>query len=720
MPDVILPLDLTGTATTNRIVGEEHTLNSTTGRCFALNYGGFYSASLIIRDKNTNQLLQPVTDYIVVAPYDSITKQTGREAACAIVIMRPVWEGTYVVDAYQAVGGEFGTNVQALKSVLENFGQETGSVHWNSIIDKPDGFDPAPHLIDFRKDVVGFEGLIDSINEIADILGSPSTGEIAAVQAAIEGKINNRAAAVNNVLNAHDLRITNLENADPGGGAGGLNGTPASNSDVDTGNDPTKFIRASNIETLKKRTARYVSIGAGLTSAALNNIQEPYVFGSFNLRSGGAGGASVPNSILPYYIETRAEVNGNFIRMQVATLGTPPYTTYARYWQGNPPAPSTWTRTSQMEYGTAALFNLANDNESVGGDINWESPASNTIPSCLTMKTAIEKWISTGRTISGGSLAQLNTTVPTVWINANLSPLGDSSVPNITAVWMVQTFTNPFATNSSIQFANGYQGSNFYTLMRTRTSGTYSNFVRIDTGRLADLEGLAPADTNATGQVNWRNSSLSNDVYITPHSLRETIWYNTRCIYPVGMISIWPGQSDGLPNNFAVCDGRTISRATYASLYVALGVRYGSTSSSNFNIPDLRGVVVRGVDLRTNTSINRDRDRYTSHGANETAQVGSYQGDAMQRITGNFTLAVYDRSPPTSTGVFTHGYGSTGFNQASGGAGYTNTVRISFDTGTVSGLRTSEYETRMRNVGMHYVIKLSELFQPKSGPVPPP
>ena len=51
------------------------------------------------------------------------------------------------------------------------------------------------------------------------------------------------------------------------------------------------------------------------------------------------------------------------------------------------------------------------------------------------------------------------------------------------------------------------------------------------------------------------------------------------------------------PAGFLACSGQAISRTTYADLFAALGTLYGAgDGSTTFNLPDLRGEFIRGLD----------------------------------------------------------------------------------------------------------------------------
>jgi microcystin-dependent protein len=47
------------------------------------------------------------------------------------------------------------------------------------------------------------------------------------------------------------------------------------------------------------------------------------------------------------------------------------------------------------------------------------------------------------------------------------------------------------------------------------------------------------------------------------------------------------------PSGWATCIGQSISRTTFAALFAVIGTSYGSSNSTVFNLPDLRGKVPR-------------------------------------------------------------------------------------------------------------------------------
>lgn len=70
------------------------------------------------------------------------------------------------------------------------------------------------------------------------------------------------------------------------------------------------------------------------------------------------------------------------------------------------------------------------------------------------------------------------------------------------------------------------------------------------------------------------------------------------------------------PEGWLAADGSAVSRTTYAALFAAIGTTFGAgNGSTTFNLPDARGVVMRGVD--------------NGRGLDPSRAFGSYQADAF-------------------------------------------------------------------------------------------
>ncbi len=73
---------------------------------------------------------------------------------------------------------------------------------------------------------------------------------------------------------------------------------------------------------------------------------------------------------------------------------------------------------------------------------------------------------------------------------------------------------------------------------------------------------------------------------------------------PAGFIGPYAGGN--APAGWALCNGQAISRTTFASLFNAIGTSYGAgDGSTTFNLPDLRGRSIFGLDNMGGTPANR-------------------------------------------------------------------------------------------------------------------
>jgi len=165
---------------------------------------------------------------------------------------------------------------------------------------------------------------------------------------------------------------------------------------------------------------------------------------------------------------------------------------------------------------------------------------------------------------------------------------------------------------------------------------------------------------------------------------------------PAGVITMWGGTFDDVPEGYAACDGRLLSPTTYPTLYAAIGFNFGR-SGSLFATPDMRGVVPRGVDTSGAKDPDGDARTESTPGSSVGRYPGSYQEDALQ------DHKHLDKSI-TAIGTSSTTVGST----PSGSITYVKTITSGLaDTDgyviEVDDVRLSE-ETRMKNLYVNFII----------------
>lgn len=154
---------------------------------------------------------------------------------------------------------------------------------------------------------------------------------------------------------------------------------------------------------------------------------------------------------------------------------------------------------------------------------------------------------------------------------------------------------------------------------------------------------------------------------------------------PSGVISAFGGTT--APAGYLLCDGSTVSRATYADLFAAIGENFGEgDGSTTFHLPDLRGQFLRGVDGGAGRDPDAAGRSAMNTGGNTGDNVGSVQSHAMQLHNHNAALGASGTAPPFSA-VFNS----------------TNTATATPLTNGMTGNTSSE--TRPTNAYVNYIIK---------------
>lgn len=173
---------------------------------------------------------------------------------------------------------------------------------------------------------------------------------------------------------------------------------------------------------------------------------------------------------------------------------------------------------------------------------------------------------------------------------------------------------------------------------------------------LADLEDVQQSRDN----LGLGSASLATNTFLVPTA------------------SVLPFSGNIIPNGYLECNGSSISRSTYSSLFSAIGTSYGFNDVNTFKVPDLRGEFIRGFD--------------NGRGADSGRILGSFQSDAFQGHWHSFNT------------VFRPQSGSATQCMASGAGTLNDRVKSPINDGINGSPRTAS-ETRPRNIALKYIIK---------------
>lgn len=243
--------------------------------------------------------------------------------------------------------------------------------------------------------------------------------------------------------------------------------------------------------------------------------------------------------------------------------------------------------------------------------------------------------------------------------------------------------------------------------------GVYSVLI----GKITSL-GNIPFDQNL-----FLGVSVDGGTELTPRALftaapAARYAFRSPGAIPSGMVISFAGPLDNIPEGWLPCDGRALKSSDFPTLFDRIGTTYGNGSAgmgagggTNFNVPDLRGEFIRGLDRGRGIDANRT--------------IGSFQDWTTARPTIPFNFSINAAGSHThSTGI----YNFSGLGQFISGPSKSPITFVEyfvfplsgiFDT-SISGGQTptegahthtitsaggGDSETRPVNTAVHYFIK---------------
>lgn len=182
------PLDLRCELTSNRIE-ESHVIGTDQYRAFALRNGPFYSKDFVLKEKSSGKLLKRGLDYELVYFFDDIAKLTPGLEIVGVVVVHNTKVATDLVSVANYVGGPFAHSAEAIDKAITDLELNNRNTHWKFVIEKPDLFQPSPHMHDFG-DVFGMEYLISILAHIRDTLMVGNNKQLEQIREAVSEMID--------------------------------------------------------------------------------------------------------------------------------------------------------------------------------------------------------------------------------------------------------------------------------------------------------------------------------------------------------------------------------------------------------------------------------------------------------------------------------------------------------------------------------------------------
>ena len=160
---------------------------------------------------------------------------------------------------------------------------------------------------------------------------------------------------------------------------------------------------------------------------------------------------------------------------------------------------------------------------------------------------------------------------------------------------------------------------------------------------------------------------------------------------PPGSIMAYMGTNP--PTGWLLCDGSAVSRTTYSRLFGVIGIANGYGDGMNtFNLPDLRGMFLRGLDGDAGIDLEAAMRAAAKPGGNSGNAVGSLQQDQFK--SHNHANGAFNRVLELSAGLNAT---ATSTDVTYNEPDIINSVPMMNAGGT---------ESRPKNVYVNYIIKL--------------
>lgn len=182
----VMELDLTGKNTDNLIQDEPHDLSGRPVRSVATRKGPFFENDLVVRDGGVT--LVRGQDYQLVELHQEATLKTGIAVHSVILIINKNVSSTVEV-TYQAIGGHYGRNDEAIANLYEALSSDNRPVPWDHILNKPSEFNPTIHR-HLLEDVYGFEPVVDYLERIKRAITLGQTTVVMEIVSSLLSKFN--------------------------------------------------------------------------------------------------------------------------------------------------------------------------------------------------------------------------------------------------------------------------------------------------------------------------------------------------------------------------------------------------------------------------------------------------------------------------------------------------------------------------------------------------
>jgi hypothetical protein len=502
------PLDSTGLNPDNLVVGEPHTLPNRTVRVLAPLYGAFFTESLVIKDM-TSGLTLNASQFKSVELYEFPTGSYGKEI-CGVILITDTSVSNSIQLTYQALGGEYSMNTDAIIEMLNAINLDNRPVAWPDVQNKPDGFIPAAHYHDVG-DVYGFEYLVHAIERLTSAVKSGDDVTHDIIYKYIDdwgAAIISSGSGMTTALSAHTLNTSNPHSttASQVGLGNVLNYALATTAEAQVGAVTTKYMTPS-------LTAAAIATQAGaLVTAHTNNVNNPHAVTKAQVNLG-----NVQNFNLATNAEAQAgSVNTAYMTpastwSAIQAIAVTPLTTHTSRTDN----PHTVTK-AQIGLSSVNNYALATTPEAQAGTINTAYMTPLSTAAAITTQAGSLITTHTARSDNPHAVTKAQVALGNV-LNYALATTAEAQAGSINTAYMTPSLTfaaiTQFLANSASQTSR--VGDIVFSALSTIPSGEKRILVQGQAVSLTTYATLLPL---------WCGSTLNNNADLT---LRADFFY--RC-----------------------------------------------------------------------------------------------------------------------------------------------------------------------------------------------
>ena len=272
--------------------------------------------------------------------------------------------------------------------------------------------------------------------------------------------------------------------------------------------------------------------------------------------------------------------------------------------------------------------------------------------------------------------------------------------------------TTPTTTNSlGLFIVNIGQGQPVQGSFSSINWGNYNMYIQIELDTTASGTQYRTIGTQQLMSVPY--ALYANTAGLANNATRATKADSANNGVPVGTIEAFAGPKTKIPSGWALCDGTLVSTTDpkYAALFAVIQYSWGG-STSTFNLPDTRGLFLRGqgVTYDLDSASRSTLKTGGNSGTTKTDAVGSYQADIYGSHKHGIYLAhtkgassdingagyiMLDADAPNNGLVVWHSQNNADANYGATNNGSGNPITLNGGS-----------ETRPKNVYVNYIIKL--------------